>query len=278
MNEMPPPVPVVRTLDHIPDVRGRHYRQVSYSASIWGPIPDAYSLESHECQRLDQGQFGSCGGHGAAAGVFIRFSVLGKPLPWIPSPSFFYRGARSITRGAVSSGDLPTLTDSGVRPCDLAIAVATFGVEPMQETTTPDGRRSDVDDRTVDQELSIAEINTAGRIKVPGIVTLDLGDPGFTETLCSLISKGVPVGVGIWVDQAFQSYSGGVLDAVDMNDPHGGWHWVCAVAYRTDATGGRVIKLVNSWGDAWGDGTGHVELSAARMAGATSDAIAWCFS
>lgn len=247
-------------------------------AGNYRSIPDSFSLEQYEPPRLNQGYFGSCGGHGSAAALYIRYNVLGKPLGWIPSQQLIYAAARAETRAAVESGQLSELSDTGVQPIDMMRAISSVGICPMLVNFTADGRRSDVDGVNVDRELTIAEVEAAGRTIPSGMVALDTSAPDFTEQVCAYISQGIPVGAGIWVDQFFQQYTGGVLDHVNMQDPQGGWHFVCVVGYRTAPDGSRILKIVNSWGDSWGDGTGHVEISASRMNQATADAYAWAIT
>jgi len=50
-----------------------------------------------------------------------------------------------------------------------------------------------------------------------------------------------------------------------MSDPNGGWHYLCALGYRTTESDKRIIQFRNSWGPRWGmsgDGEGSEEFIA----------------
>ena len=263
-----------RVFDHAPDRVGIALTPFMTSPSV---TKDAVSLESYECRRLNQGEFGACGGHGSSAALFIRYGTLGRAIDWIPSPLFLYQGSRAVTRATLEPGDLDVLQDSGVQPTDMRTAIETYGLLPMAHEFCPDGRRSDVDDVSVNQEIALASLEEAARTRPPpgSLLKLDATEEDHVDRICAFLDQGIPVGEGLWVDRFFQASTGGVLVDIDRKDPTGGWHWVTAVAYRSLPKLGRIIKYVNSWGDAWGDGTGHIEIAESRLRAGTADSYAF---
>jgi hypothetical protein len=207
-------------------------------------IPDVTMLDPWAPAVMDQGQTGSCTGHSPASALYTAFNVIGQPLPWVPSPAGIYRVGRAIDRPNTST----PLTDDGAEPNQVFRSINEFGVHPIQAPTS-DGRYSDADPATINDEPSLGELEADA-------VTCIVGDYGITSTgtqrvddVCSAIANKHPVTVAIaGGSNTFQAYSGGVLGPIEETLDHYVWLY----GYETVANGSRVFHGRNSWGRDWG--------------------------
>lgn len=227
--------------------------------------------------QLDQGPTGSCGGHGTSHRLQVAGTKQG--VSWLASnvvsPGGVYRVTRCLERSPNPDGSLPTLSDSGIMPADLVVALSLWGVRAFSGTVTdPDGtvRVSDVTAANLVDEPDLAELEADAKALLLGQYRIDetAGD-ALAQTFATIASQGA-VGLGIFVDSAFQGWdpSQGPLDRVNLADPQGGGHWLCADYY--DANAG-TVGLWNSWGAGWGR-NGHVEVTANWFREAVSDIYA----
>jgi hypothetical protein len=237
-------------------------------------LPKSVTLRSRECPRMDQGQFGSCTGHGTAQGLAVSCAVAGIKLGFVPSPRGVYANARCME---LSDPSQP-LTDSGSEPADVMTVLQTLGVRAIQ-APTDDGRYSDVDDTNVNAKPTLLELEAEVVHLVVGEYRIDEKSADAPQQVAAAIAglHGGPscaVGIGVFVDTAFMNWTpkGGPLDAPpNQNDPNGGGHWVAIVGFATAADGTLVFDVVNSWGDMWGDGTGHIQVTQKWLMAAVSD-------
>lgn len=239
-------------------------------------LPPSTSLRKYECPRMDQGPFGSCTGHGTAQGLAVSLGAAGIDLGFVCSPALIYAAARCLELASATD----VLTDSGAMPADVMTALQQVGVRAIA-APTDDGRYSDVDDANVENKPTLLDLEA-------GVVHLLAGEYRIDESsadapqqvaaaLAGLHGPSCAVGLAVFVDTAFEDWdaSKGPLDAPpDQADPNGGGHWVAIVGYSTAAGGGLVFDVVNSWGDSWGDGTGHVQVTQRWLMAAVQDLYA----
>lgn len=242
--------PPRRRLGYIADPPHRRTQRLSHEEFGRSPAPPlSASLERFEPLILDQGQTGSCVGHGTAMCESISSTAAGKPLGFVPSPRANYAIARTLGR---SSSSVP-LDDGGAMPSDMARGADLFGCRPMQGPT-PDGRNSDVwgpDDApapNVNLEEDLGDLLVAGQKLAFQVLRIDETQPNFLGQIQAAIAAGWAVGIGIFVDQAFFDMKTS-LTSVDFADPNGGGHWICLDAYS-----GSTYSGPNSWGLGWGMG------------------------
>lgn len=226
---------------------------------------------------LDQNECGTCGGHGSVQLTVVALASAGDPLPFCPSPRGIYvntialERSYTVPKGAV----LPPLQDTGVMPSDLQVAIQTFGVRPMV-APSPLGFNSDVDKSNVTDEPKLAELEEEAVNLLVGPYRIDEHASDSTMQIMHALGSGMPVGLGCFVDQAFENWTPnvGADDAVDLADPYGGGHWLGIVGHDTSHAGSVVFYLVNSWGASWGD-SGFIEVTDKWVKASASDLYVW---
>ena len=202
-----------------------------------GELPAEVSLFDKAPPVMDQGQTGSCTGHGSSCGLYVAAG-----LSWVPSPAEIYRNGRAISRAPGQA-----LTDNGADPAQVFAAINEFGVRPMTPLTD---RYSDADPATINDEPKLGDLEAEA-------LTVLVGDYGITSTgaqrvrdFQTSLAAGIPVTVAIAGGcDAFQNYSGGILPA--LNAPLD--HYVCLLAYKTLPDGSIAFGGQNSWGPFWGE-------------------------
>jgi hypothetical protein len=128
---------------------------------------------------------------------------------------------------------------------------------------SPDGRWSDVTASNVNDEPDFAGLEAMSAHLVAGEYRVQEGTPDTVDQVCLVLDSGVPVGIGTFVDTVFEEWQPGdkPIPPPDLSDPQGGGHWFVVDGYMTVAAT-RVFRIVNSWGQGWGD-AGHALVSAA---------------
>ena len=267
---------------YIPDVPG--YRPIlgqlqtnarGYLAArmAGSPLPTGRSLAQFRAPIMDQGPTSSCTGHGTAQGLYTSYNAAGTPLPWVPSPLDIYKLPRALARRPDAAGNIPALVDEGAMPSDVLDGVARYGVGPIQAPTS-DGRYSDVEPANVNSEPELLELERDGQTIVTGLHRIDVSAADFIVQLQRAIALGVAVGIGAFVDVAFEDWvpSRGALTNVNLSDPSGGGHWMSCDCYQVLSSGIVVFELVSSWGTAPGEG-GVFYVTDTWMRQSVSDAI-----
>lgn len=203
---------------------------------------------------FDQGQSGSCWGHGTSRALVQACRLAGKPLPFVPSQDDLYRLARALMRAHEPAG-LGKLTDSGTDPVIGNQVFSIFGVKAMRVAVTSDGRYSDCEAATLNDEPVLEDIAADAHHII-------VGDYGITSTgrqrvldLRKALAVG-PICLGFFCDMGFERWKRG--DApygapVNPNDPDGGGHWIVIDGYDTRQDGSTVFIPANSWSESWGD-------------------------
>lgn len=261
---------MTRGKGYTPDpARKRTQRPLRHLLGAAPAYPSAFSLEAYEAPILDQNACGSCTGHGTAQGIYVAFGAVGAPLPWVPSPGGIYTITRCLERPSIQT----PLTDSGGSPADVMTAISNWGIRPMR-APSPQGFHTDVDPSNVNDEPKLDELGADALNVVVGEYRIDETAPDAVSQVCASIARGVPVGIGVFVDTGFENWdpSSGPYPAVDLTDPAGGGHWLCVTSYRIEG-GTTILRGPNSWGPSWGS-AGHFEVTDAWLRAAASDIYA----
>jgi C1A family cysteine protease len=177
----------------------------------------------------DQGQAGSCTGHGTAAAIKYDHVKAGQvPRLYSPSRLMLYYDGRLI-EGSEGS-------DAGANIRDVVAAAAAQGV---------------CDEALWSYDLSIltippnaAAVADAAKHKVTNYAALAQDINAIKQTLAS----GYVFVFGFTVYQSFDSAQNGGLMLMPSGSVLGG-HCVCAVGYNSK----NYIMCRNSWGPGWGD-------------------------
>ena len=283
-----------RGFGHIPDRPSLRTQQPALSHPLISAryaalktAASALSLRAFEAPIYDQGQSGSCGGHGSAQLTFTALNAAGMPPPWAPSPKRIYQNTRAVRRAADSGSatTLPPLTDSGVMPADLATALARYGISQKSPATSPDGRNSDVwtaadtggpDD--VNDEATIEDLEAEGFTIITGEYRIDETAADLGAQIAASIAAKFPVGVGAFVDSGVMDWAAGdpPINSINLSDPQGGGHWYAITGYTYDGSS-YVFIVANSWGAAYGD-AGHFLITDAAIKQSASDIYPWAIA
>lgn len=203
-------------------------------------LPAQVSLNVAAIPVLDQGQQGSCTGHGTAGVVMFDQQKQGEPIV-IPSRAMIYYDAR-IPEGS-------TGTDSGAQVRDAVAGVARYGA--CTDAEFP------YDDQVCDVAPSAANY-AEGRLQ-EAIVYERVRYGHLHQTLAS----GFPFVFGFTVYESFESAAVAASGIVPIPEPGEsviGGHCVWATGYNSsytqtvDAMPPRTVRCRNSWGSSWGCG------------------------
>jgi hypothetical protein len=223
---------------------------------------EAFSAEMLEGSILDQNLTSGCPGHGTSQWVEVAYTFAGKALTFRPSPGGIYRVTRMLDRALTTSPRalLPPLTDCGGMPADVIVAISTFGIRPLV-LPSPLGFQSDIDSSNVNEEETLAELETSCASILGAAQRIAPTASGFAQTLAAAIQSTGAVGIGLFVDTDFESFTQGAPppSSVNLGDPDGGGHWLAATSFRTEG-GKLVFRGPNSWGASWGS-AGHWEAT-----------------
>lgn len=219
--------------------------------------------------RFDQGQSGSCTAHSFVGALATRCKYAQQPPSFVASPKQVYSCTRGLERADTTPAgqQLPDLQDQGAELADVIRAAALFGVAPMADEVTPDGRVSDVwseadvqglapmPDPNVNNEPDLAQVEQAESDPLAGAYTIDLTQGATAvQTACASLDAGYPLYNGFFCDSAFQQLQANdVAQVPNTSDQSGGGHAVFFVAHRDSekVPGTKEFLLVNSWGVGW---------------------------
>lgn len=209
-----------------------------------------FETEGHAPPVMDQGSTSACTGHAMSCWLFSSFAAMGIALAFIPSPDKLYKNGRAIDRDPYPPIEEHPLTDDGAMPNQVERAIAEIGIEPIKAPTA-DGRFSDVDPATVNNEPQLGDIEEEGKAVAIGAYEItSTGAPRVADIKLA-IANGHAVAVAIAGGSAtFQAYTGGVLGPLHSQLDH----YVCIIGYRTNAQGKTEFKIRNSWSGNWGEG------------------------
>ena len=239
---------------YIADPKGHTYNNFLLHPAAKASYPSAVDFSACCPPIWDQGQTGSCTGHGMAGAITTTFAARKVDLPAPAWPRGLYTAGRIIDRVPVN-GTLPHLADQGAMPNSLARAMALWGVALESEEDV--GRTAGSPDYAdylhahINDELAFDELeDMAGRILV-GVNAISDSASNKIAQFCQALSQGYAIGGAIQADGGtFQGYDGTTVLDSQGNSPD---HWIYfAPAYRTNAAGKKEFLLVNSWSPAWG--------------------------
>lgn len=179
----------------------------------------------------DQGKQGSCVGWAVAYALKsyqekVERKWSGTTAAETFSPAFLYNQIKLEGGGAHISDALDFLIRVG------AVSLGDFPYSDKDDSTLPGTSL-----QSAAREFAIA---TWRRIDLSAM----------TDTKSHLAS-GFPVVICMQVTKSFENHRGNSVFEHDPGEEHTGAHAMCVVAYD-DAK--RAVKLINSWGQTWGDG------------------------
>jgi hypothetical protein len=185
----------------------------------------------------DQGQTGSCTGHGVARAIAFARAKQGLPF-FDPSRLFPYWNARVQEGGQTQDG--------GAAIGDVVQAVQTFGdcpyvdlpTDPKLVTVAPSGKA--FDDSITHKAMSVTRVmaSTAAGLQYHTKHCIDV--------------LGLPVVVGIVVYESFESDAvakSGIIPMPGVNETQLGGHCVLNVGYDDPS---EMALCANSWSEDWG--------------------------
>lgn len=214
--------------------------------------PDAVDLRETGCVSpvKDQGDTSSCVGHAISSATETAFALAGDPLGWIPSESDIYRGARAVERARATPllSALLVLVDDGSRTEDAIAFLAGFGVRPRVLVETSDGRNSDAEPDTINDELTFGALLEASERLITGPYAIDPGDPDALTLVRRALASSIPVRIDAYVGESFAQWTPSQGPYATPDHESGGGHAMYLVGYNPD---GFIVR--NSWGKWWGD-------------------------
>jgi len=208
-------------------------------------VVDRSDLVSHI---EDQGQTGSCVWQARARAIDLVARAAVAPIEW-RSVQFGYAVTRMLARGSV---DVP-LTDEGCSPELAAIVAATWGMPPA--SALPFNADHINDEPSVVNLIKAADHTLGGEYVIDGTDRAQL--------IAAAIDAGHFPTLAVVVDEGFDRTDG----QMPIGEPFGnvrGRHDICAIGYLSAGGVVSAIKIVNSWGSAWGQG-GFAWLAAERV-------------
>ena len=197
---------------------------------------------------LDQNGSSACVGHSLAAGIYTRCNIMADKLPWMPSPKGIYDIARARVRAASGQGFAP-LTDDGTEPFRAIEGVSMEGIRPMRGPTS-DGRNSDCEPATINDEPSLIDLEEDSRLLVMGAYAIESWGAQREQDIRVSLFHGFPLPVAVDASEnsPIQNYDGTKL-IEDMGTNLD--HYVLAVSYRM-INGELTLGLLNSCGRGYG--------------------------
>lgn len=249
-------------LGHIP-APGHRFTNARFAlarAGIATPPAEGLSYLDILPRNVDQGPTGSCEAHAASKTLAAVFTKAGIPLGFIPSMNDLYK-CRVFDR----ANDAQPLQDVGTMGNSVIRWFQEYGVRPMGPRPA-DGRFSDCDPTTLQQEPDLAALEQDSNCKLVGAYSIyetsqsDLVG-AYMQNLCAF----GPIPTASFVDSAVMQWQMGMppIDSVDQDDPQGGGHKYVIAGWSGYLNGKlvpantpgatRVWLLDNSWGAGWGN-------------------------
>lgn len=193
-------------------------------------LPTSVDMSGNFCPVWDQGELGSCTGHGIGAAVWYMNHKAHPQWDFAPSRLFIYYNERSI-EGTIDQ-DAGALIRDGIK------SVAKYGV-CREDLWTYDTNK--FKDKPTAAAFSNALKHTALHYqRVPQV----------KNGIKTVLASGYPMVFGFSVYDYFESQemaSTGVLHMPTKTEKLLGGHAVCAVGYDAN-----YILVRNSWGASWG--------------------------
>jgi C1A family cysteine protease len=210
------------------DHRDRHYPTHRAVAQ-----PTVVDLRDQLPPSYDQADLGSCTANAIAGALQFVQAKQGLQLV-MPSRLFIYYNERAM-EGTVDS-------DSGARIRDGIKSVVKLGYCPEPDWPYVTSQFTEKPSQQCFDEALMDQVTVYYRV---------------TNRLTSMLhclASGYPFVFGITVYESFMQAPGGDVPMPDANEAVEGGHAMLCVGYDQAA---RRFLFRNSWGTAWGDGTGH---------------------
>lgn len=258
---------------HIQDTRPHGRKPVSHllfgaerKISI-AETPKSVDLRSYGPGIMDQGHTSTCYAHAPSAAIFGTAKGQGVQLaPWFPRAVPSQKGIADAVRMIARSkklppgfqGELPKFVDEGAMPVDVIEAIGTMGIR-ARRPLTPDDRNSDVDPKTINDELGMFDdLGEERQTLLPGEHFLDEMASDYVAQLRATLAAKIWVCSGIFCDtrgrRSVEEWdpTTGPLSEPDYNDPDGGGHYIVICGYDTMTDGTTEWIWQNSWSARWG--------------------------
>lgn len=236
----PPPIPLLRGTGHVPDAPDPRDRWWTAAARLGAPrgLPVEATLEPYLRRVKDQGSSNSCVGQAIASAVDVRLRRLGATLAE-PSSLASYTMARSEDRASAAD----RLSDWGCSPRTAMRALRDRGLPSEADWPFALTEVNEELPWDVHQRASAGRVTSWHRVMSEGASR--------ALEVCNALAQGFPVVFGTVVDAAFQAglWDGAVKPAA--GDPVGS-HMMTVLGYWRPR-GGLQWRILNSWGEGWGD-------------------------
>jgi hypothetical protein len=204
----------------------------------------------------DQDGVGQCTGQAVGCGVMTALSADGTPVDGYLDPQALYRLARCIDRayGFPWLNGMPPLQDLGADPNMVHLAINHWGCPKLKDTFGYPGPCPELSvayGQHKNDEPRLDELEASDAFKVVGQHrVLSTGQQRIDDVRAALDAS-FAITMSVYASDArFQNYVGGVMGPAP--DGSGCDHLVCVIGDFTDATGGTIFIVQNSWGDEWG--------------------------
>ena len=220
------------------------HRDFLYSAhrptefALDAPLPKQVDLRPTMPAVWDQGNIGSCVGHGTAAVIAHLHIVNHLPL-WTPSRLFLYYGVRFLENSVAE--------DAGGQIRDAIKWIASTGCPPEDLWPYDTSKFASVPSPEAFTEAALHKALVYMRV-----------DWSNLDEVKACLASGFPIVFGFMVYPEMQSEAvakSGILTMPGAHERCEGGHCVCLCGYDDDKVypGGVGMGLVrNSWGEGWG--------------------------
>lgn len=196
-----------------------------------GDLPPSADLTRYFPRPGNQGQQSSCVGW--ATGYALKTFQESQEHKWEPtdpsrhfSPSFIYNQIKLPGGGAHFTNAFDILMEQG------AMQLSEFPYDERKDTALP----------------SSAQKQSASRFRV---ATWRRVNPQSKAEVKGQLAANFPVIIGAKVGDAFQGHRGAGVFRIPAGEPiDGGGHAMVIIGYDDERS---AYKLINSWGDVWGD-------------------------
>lgn len=199
---------------------------------------------------MDQNGFGACTAHAAARALFTRYAVLGRPLPWVPSPLDIWSRSLLLETSPVPTPAQLAALNSGVMSVSAMIAIGT-GIRAMGAQAP--GRFSDVVAGPVSPGLD--QLTADALAPQVGEYRIDETSSDWPTLAAIALDNEIPVYVGLNVGPAYDAWTPTMapIDADEAPSPQNGGHAVVLDKYETTSTGDLVFTSPGSYGTGYAD-------------------------
>lgn len=199
----------------------------------------------------NQGRSSACEAHSGSFATEAAFALAGDPLGFTPSEIDMYRGLRAVERARRTpfGGVLVPLQDDGGMTEDCLTYLGGFGIRTRRIEQTSDGRNSDVELATVNDEPSLLDLEADAARIIVGPYAVDPGASDAEHQIQAALAARIPVRVDTFVDGPFEDWtpSQPYIGPPNENGGRGGGHAMVIVGYAAG-----LYIVASSWGTGCG--------------------------